>query len=127
MHSLSWFIYWCGVVGNLRGMWAGCIGAAIIVGGVACFVGMMVVDGGAPPMFWSWWRRVVVACVVLLSLSAFGQVFTPSTNTMYAMAAAQGGEQVVQSEAVQGIASDATRAVQQWIKRQLDPPKEQSK
>ena len=55
----------------------------------------------------------------LISLVLF--VFIPSSNTMYAVAASQVGEQVVKSEAIQGVANDATKALQSWIKRQIEP------
>lgn len=47
----------------------------------------------------------------------------PSSKTMYAIAASEVGEQVIKSEAVQGVANDATKALQQWIKRQIEPEK----
>ena len=52
-----------------------------------------------------------------------GAAIIPAQKTMYAIAASQVGEQVVKSEAVQGIANDATKALQIWIKKQIEPDK----
>lgn len=45
----------------------------------------------------------------------------PSKTTMYAIAASQIGEQIAKADSVQGIANDATRALQSWIKKQIEP------
>lgn len=46
----------------------------------------------------------------------------PREKTLYAIAASQMGEAVIKSDAVQGITSDATKALQAWIKNQIEPP-----
>jgi hypothetical protein len=46
---------------------------------------------------------------------------------MYAIAASQVGESIVKSEQTQEMASDATKALQQWIKKQIDPEKTEKK
>lgn len=43
----------------------------------------------------------------------------PEKNTMYAIAASQVGEQIVKTE----LASDATKALHSWIKKQIEPDK----
>jgi hypothetical protein len=64
---------------------------------------------------WSWRFALTSAAFAIIAC------FMPSKGTMYAIAASQVGEQVVQSETVRGIASDAQKALQQWIKKQLEP------
>lgn len=44
-------------------------------------------------------------------------VILPDRNTVYAIAASQVGEQIVKTE----IASDATKALHSWIKKQIEP------
>ena len=67
----------------------------------------------------TYWRWVFVLLVAV----NIANVFRPSRETMYAIAASEVGERVVQSEAVRGLASDATTALQHWIKRQIEPQK----
>ena len=67
------------------------------------------------PTWYKFFWRSLSAALISMTVS----VFSPSRDTMYAIAASQIGERVIQNEAVQGIANDATKALQQWIKRQL--------
>ena len=46
-------------------------------------------------------------------------IVTPEKKTLYAIAASEYGEQIIKSE----IGNDATKALQQWIKRQIEPEK----
>lgn len=52
-------------------------------------------------------------------------IFVPSKNTVYAIAASEMGERVLKSEQVQGVASDATKALQIWIRKQIDTEKKE--
>jgi len=72
------------------------------------------------------WPKILAANYWKLILAGLlfihiANVFRPSQQTMYAIAAAQVGEQVIKSDAVQGIANDSLKALQQWIKKQLEP------
>ncbi len=126
MNSLSWFLYLADVIGNFRGI----AHPFAFFGGVAFFiaVGVRVVVGGLAaagedeakafvPLAQTALKYVTIvftsACLVL--------VVAPSTNTLYAIAASEMGEKIVKSESVQGITDDATKALQQWIKRQIEP------
>lgn len=71
-----------------------------------------------PNVWWYWWRCAVYGGVLLTLAALF-----PSKSTMYAIAASQAGEKIAQSEQVRGIADEATKALQQWIKRQIEPEK----
>lgn len=120
MNSLSWFLYGIDVIANLR-----TLACVVLAGTSVCWillnVSVAITEGDTLkwPDFKKWWTRGVVAMVVCgIAVSAL-----PSSNTMYAIAASQVGEKIAQSETVQGIASDATKALQQWIKRQIEPEK----
>jgi hypothetical protein len=47
----------------------------------------------------------------------------PSKNTMYAMAASQMGEKVVSNQTVQEVGGDVAKALQSWIKSQIEERK----
>lgn len=131
MNSVSLFLYFADVLDNLR--------SAIIpvmvfgfMATVACTIAGILMHAGN----YSWvtdkdrdWyeaRRASFASAarilwpaILLTIISFA--FIPSKGTMYAIAASQVGEQVVNSETVKGITNDATKALQIWIKKQIEP------
>lgn len=127
MNSLSWFLYWIDVLGSLSAILS--VGSvllivALIATWIICGLGIEDIhDNNARLAIrkerraWTWRFAIMSAsCAVIAS-------FMPSKGTMYAIAASQVGEQVVKSEAVQGMASDAQKALQQWIKKQIEPEK----
>lgn len=63
---------------------------------------------------WPRGLKMLIICGIISTL-------LPSQNTFYAMAAAQVGERVVGNEAIQGAASDSAKALQAWIKKQIEP------
>jgi len=121
MNSLSWFLYAIDVIGNLKilAFMVFLIFIAILIGTIVAIPmteGDCLDEKSRPTWYKFFWRSIAASSVTFL-------VFTtlPSRNTMYAIAASQVGEQIVKNEAVQGMASDATKALQQWIKRQIEP------
>lgn len=121
MNSISWFLYIADVVGNLRGLLVG-VAIACIAFCVLCLIGQGIAEGelseNCPNMWKRWWQCAPTAVIFLLIA-----IFIPSQNTLYAIAASEVGERVVKNEKVQDIASDATKALHQWIKRQIEPEK----
>jgi hypothetical protein len=124
MNSLSWFLYWIDVLNsmsNILTIISILLIAAIIALWVAC--SFRLESGGCEDKDlvrssrskWTW------RFSMLSLFCAFTACFMPSKSTMYAIAASQVGERVAQSEAVQGIANDATKALQIWIKKQIEP------
>lgn len=67
-------------------------------------------------LFWKVGWRALAASVLMASVLAA----VPSRNTIYAIAISEGGERIVNSEAVQGAANDAMRALNAWIKKQIE-------
>lgn len=125
MNSLSWFLYLSDVVGNV-GNFAGIV--VVLVPIVAVFglvfapiIPMMLEDApdavvdAVKRVAWPLGKTIVVVwvCSAVLSLVA------PSKNTLYAIAASEMGERVLKTE----VATDAQKALQQWIKRQIEPEK----
>lgn len=118
MNNLSWFLYAVDVTDKIGTL----IGITLLVVGLLFFainIAVPVSEGEILEWkdFKKWWARGAAA------LFFGGLLFTliPSKSTMYAMAASEVGERVVKTEAVQGIASDATKALQVWIKKQIEP------
>lgn len=120
MNSLSWFLYAADTIGNLKVLCAG-----VLILAVALWLGLNI----AVPLsegevlewkdYRQWWSRGVMTIII----TAIGFAILPSRNTVYAIAASQVGEQIVKSEAVQGVANDATKALQSWIKQQIKTDK----
>ena len=119
MNSVSWFLYLIEVVGNLRAIATAVLFSGILaVGGSALFapiILMMAEDFGDGATDWLKTAAKVFATAWVVSLPVY--LFTPSKNTMYAMAASEVGEQIIKTE----LASDATKALHQWIKKQIEP------
>jgi hypothetical protein len=131
MNSLSWLIYLASLSGSISEFFAALafMGAAVAIAGFV--FSMMWTDGSyggdrrmkgyeemrqrgkylAPRGLW--------ALIVLGSIS----VILPSSNTIYAIAASEVGERLITDETVKGLASDSTKALQQWIKKQIEPEK----
>lgn len=119
MNSLSWFLYAADVIGNIGFVFAlGAVGSCIFC--AACCAGQLISEGQMSedcPNVWKYWWRCAIAAVVFGVLAGL----FPSRNTMYAIAASQIGERVAMSDQVQGITNDATKALQGWIKKQIEP------
>lgn len=117
MNSISWFLYAAGVVDNFGGVMVDMGVFCLLVCGV-CWFGYSIADNDdTTAMLKRTGSWTPIAAAVILTVSCF----VPSKSTMYAIAASQVGERVAQSEEVKGIANDATKALQQWIKRQIEP------
>ena len=126
MNSISWFLYLASFADKITGIaavWGILLSLVVVMATVAWIVVFCTAaaDKDAEKTLtltthiWKVFVGWLIVMGVLYSV-------TPDSKTMYAIAASQVGEQVVKSEAAQGIANDATKALQQWIKRQLDPP-----
>jgi hypothetical protein len=129
MNSLSWLIYLADVASNLS------TGAAIIsvVGFFLMFapalVGRILVPIFASqgdeeaqaflPTMKMLWRFAATIYIVAFVVA----LVAPSRNTVLAIAASEAGERIAKSENVSEIANDASLALRQWIKKQIEPEK----
>lgn len=113
MNSVSWFVYSADVVGNFQVLLF--IGSIIaLIGSGICLLAWSIEDFESGPKFA---KRIIFGAVPALIVACL----IPGTSTMYAIAASQIGERIATSEQVQGIANDATKALQIWIKKQIEP------
>jgi hypothetical protein len=119
MNSISWFLYLIEVTSNVREMaTAVLVGGAIAGAALAIFFPMilMMLDGAEEPTL-SHLKTVAKTAAIGWCVAIPIFLVTPSKNTMYAMAASEVGETMLKTE----IASDATKALHQWIKKQIEP------
>jgi hypothetical protein len=119
MNSVSWFLYLADVLGNLSTASIPFLIIGTIIAGACTLLGMFLQAGDYS---WvkeadkQWFESRRVGCATAakrlwpaILIVAVVVCFIPSKNTMYAIAASEVGEKVVKSEAVQGIATDATK------------------
>lgn len=108
MNDLSWFLYFAdsaprfGVAMQILG------GIGFVVG---AFWGAIRADSNLPAYIWKNVSLMVAAPILIL----LGTLI-PSSNTMYAIAASELGEQVVTSDTGKKIAS----ALEAWLDKQLE-------
>ena len=91
MNSLSWFMYWAGVVGSFNVFITmifivACLGFPL----VAVILG---VEGSSEEV-WKKYRQTLFASLIIFSLSNF----IPSQKTLYMIAASEVGEEVLKTE-----------------------------
>ena len=111
MNTLSWFLYLAEVLGNVQ---FACVAGIILagLGFIPCGIAWCECEDATATQ---WMKRLFISVLVMAAIG----VIIPSKQTMYAIAVSQMGEKIVQSDAVQEVASDATKALRQWIKSQL--------
>jgi len=116
MNSISWLIYGIDVAGGIKMLAGACAIACSVI-----LLGSGISVPASEGETWDWFARNAKWLIggPVLAWTLF--IFVPEKQTLYAIAASQIGERVIQNDAVQGIASDATKALQQWIKRQIEP------
>ena len=141
MNELSWLIYAADVAGSMN-VWFLVIGILSVIVCVVAILWPVMLD----PEMASWLHRekeykrwpsittppgdkpepkpimgrrpLIKSCLVVFLASISLGIFTPSSGTLYAIAASEMGERVIQSE-TGGKAVDALNA---WLDRQIDAP-----
>jgi hypothetical protein len=120
MNSVSWFIYIAQVSNSLGIMFCVLGGTGLVISGLYALIASAVASADKDEFVLK--TPAVRYVVTSIAMLVVGNVM-PERNTMYAIAASQVGEKLVASEAVRGVADDATKALHQWIKRQIEPDK----
>jgi hypothetical protein len=129
MNSVSWFLYLADAMSSLSGVIVFFGVMATLLTCLGIFMTLLNTDSSNTDRkqryadynangarFIRSFSPWMVLCFVVAAI-------IPAQKTMYAIAASQVGEQVVKSEAVQGVANDAAKALQIWIKKQIEPDK----
>lgn len=121
MNSLSWLLYVIDVIGNLKTLtlllMIGCLAGVALLA-----LAVPVSDGDV--LDWAGYKKWFARCVIIAPIAGLLFSVLPSQNTLYAIAASEVGERVVNSETVQGLTGDATKALHEWIRRQITPEPE---
>ena len=110
MNSLSWFLYFADVVHSVAAVLG--ITSLFISFGILAVAAARAEDGECTFFHTARWLWVPFLGLLLACL-------IPSKNTLYAIAASQMGEKVVES----AIGQKALKAVEVWIDGQLEPKK----
>lgn len=116
MNSLSWLLYFIGLVNNLgRTLGAGCV-ILLIVSGITGIIGAIAAteSGKFPELARVWLRRLVPAFIIC----AFLLTVVPSQRTMIMIAASEVGERVIKNEQVAGIANDSMDLLRSFITKE---------
>lgn len=121
MNSVSWFLYFIDVFDNVR------VGFQIVafisfLGVLFLFIGVAITEGEISEDALAI-KRALKVTLAVGGISFLVLMPIPSKNTLYAIAASEVGEKIVKNESVQEITSDATKALHQWIKKQIEPEK----
>lgn len=112
MNTLSWFLYFAGLV-DKAAIFLGIVILVLFAAGV-----MMAIAGGINREFRhkgddkydrGIWMHYTVLPRILIAMFFVAVLFVliPSKNTMYLIAASELGERISQTEVAQGIANDA--------------------
>lgn len=131
MNELSWMIYAADVAEGFGKMLAVCIGASSLsfIGGViaaGCTAGGPVFrsyhdDERKAEMvrFYTWWqnvsKRALKIAPAVFALAFTAQAILPNSGTIYAIAASEMGETVLDSE----TGGKAVEALNAWLDRQI--------
>lgn len=135
MNSLSWLIYLASLSGSASSLFS----FMAFMGAVACVIGAILsvlwTDGGGyngdikiKGYEEMRARGKVLSRTGLMMLVGFGSVATvlPGKDTIYAIAASEIGERIITDETVKGLAADSTKALQGWIRKQIEPEAKKS-
>lgn len=106
MNSLSWFLYFAGVVNGL-GVLLFMVGL-LMAAGLAAYAGCHASDGDHTK-----WKYIPLAVIPWLLCALI-----PNQSTMYAIAASEMGEEVYKSD----IGQKTRQAIEAWIDSQIPKP-----
>lgn len=117
MNQLSWLLYWADVASNL--------GKFFVIFGMVAFITFCVMMIVTLLDDYDSVNRKTEKAVRLIryspvpALLLLAAVFTPSRETMYAIAASEYGEQLLHTK----TATLAEQALNAWLERQIHPEK----
>lgn len=115
MNSLSWLIYLAQVLTSLGYLFVGMSIILLIAAAIGVLAACTAYDEDDIKMG----RKVARVCVLLCVLCAVVGNVLPNKETLYAIAASQLGERIVQSGEVKELSNDAYAALRVWLKKQV--------
>ena len=111
MNNLSWLIYAANVAGNLQNA----LILGLLIGGFCCAV--LTVNGWDGGEYEGIYANRCNAGWKALAAAGVLAIFTPTQNTIYAIAASEMGEAVLDTP----TATKAMKALDAWLDRQIAP------
>lgn len=126
MNDLSWLIYAADVAGSGKGVAAAALGASALTAAGAYL--SRAFNGDMARIFnrdehiakRDAANRFFKPCAAVASVAAIFLIIVPSRDTIYAIAASEMGEEVIESETF----NRATRALDAWLDRQIGDEQE---
>lgn len=115
MNELSWLIYLAQVLTSLGYLFVGMSIILLIAAAIGVLAACIAHDEADVKTA----RKVAFVCIPLCVLCAFVGNVLPNKETLYAIAASQLGERIVQSGEVKELSNDAYAALRVWLKKQV--------
>lgn len=120
MNNLSWMIYAADVLGNLRNLFTAC---AIMSGLAVCAISLAYAIGQADGDVEEGSWKKPLRLLPLVFVFALMAVLSPSSSTIYMIAASEAGETVVTSPEAKEIFSDLKSVIKSKLKEELGEDK----
>ena len=129
MNTLSWLIYWAGVVGAMNGFFifiAVVAGVASVAGIIAAIIATGSLHSADKNEAASWaevhpvicrYRNVALGVFSIMSALA---LFTPDKQTIVMIGASEFGQRAIQSEAVQRLADPSVAYIETWLRGEIE-------
>lgn len=116
MNNLSILLYLADVAGNIGWIFNMLFAISIFSVLVTLVVGGAIAEGTLSEKDWKIWRRWLISSIGLFFSASLASALTPSKETVYAIAASETGEEVLNS----GVGTRATKALEAWLDKQIE-------
>lgn len=116
MNNLSILLYLADVAGNIGWIFNMLFAISIFSVLVTLVVGGAMAEGTPSEKDWKIWRRWLISSIGLFFSASLASALTPSKETVYAIAASETGEEVLNS----GVETRATKALEAWLDKQIE-------
>ena len=116
MNNLSILLYLADVAGNIGWIFNMLFAISIFSVLVALVVGGVMTEEATSEKDWKIWRRWLISSIGLSFSASLASALIPSKETVYAIAASETGEEVLNS----GVGTRATKALEAWLDKQIE-------
>lgn len=116
MNNLSLLIYLADVAGDLNSFFVGTTFISIVVFLIVLVAAIPMAEEHTSKDEWELWRKWFLGVPIVFCVSFILSALTPSQETVYAIAASEMGEELVQSE----TGGKAVDALNSWLDSQIE-------
>lgn len=133
MNTLSWLIYWAGVVGSMNGFFVfisvvaafvSIIAIILTVIGTTCSVDTSSEDTSSEDKAWvaalPMFKRYRNVGLSVFTLSSFLALAIPDKQTIVMIGASEFAQRAVQSEAVQRLTDPSVAYIETWLRNEIE-------